>query len=133
MGISVNVTDNSDEVLKELNSKIQLALSAIGEVAEGYAKEGCPVDTGRLRNSISYATANGHFNSDIAMESGDDTPHSTPPEGVLYIGTNVEYAPYVEYKSMRHVTGDAHFLRNAATDHGDEYKKLAEDILKSSG
>ena len=105
----VKITDNRPEVKKEFNIKLALALSLIGQKAEGYAKDDCPVDTGRLRNSISNKV------------DGND----------VYIGTNVEYAPYVEFNdSAHHETGKAHFLRDAATTHGDEYKRIAELVMK---
>lgn len=103
------ITDNRPQVKKELTAKIALALELIGQKAEGYAKDDTPVDTGRLRNSISNKV------------DGND----------VYIGTNVEYAPYVEFNDdMRHETGKAHFLRDAATTHGDEYKRIAELVMK---
>lgn len=105
----VKITDNRPEVRKEFNIKAALALSLIGQKAEGYAKDDCPVDTGRLRNSISNKV------------DGKD----------VYIGTNVEYAPYVEFgDKMHHENGKAHFLRDAATTHGTEYKVITELVLK---
>lgn len=101
-------TDNSAEVLDEMRVKIAAALEAIGGQAEMYAKEECPVDTGRLRSSISHAT--------------DDN--------TAYIGTNVEYAPAVEYRDTAHKTGKAHFLRDAAATHGEEYKQITQQILQ---
>lgn len=107
----VKITDNRPQVKKEMTSKRSLALELIGQTAEGYAKDNCPVDTGRLRNSISNRA------------KGD----------TVYIGTNVEYAPYVEFgDSMHHNTGSAHFLRNAATTHGSEYKRIVEAVMKGS-
>lgn len=106
--IDVNVQDNSKEALSAFEEQIRLALDMIGNTAEGYAKEQCPVDTGRLRNSISHKA------------EGSD----------VYIGTNVEYAPAVEYRDIPHKNGNAHFLKNAATTHSDEYKKLVELTLK---
>lgn len=103
------ITDNRPAVKKEFDMKVALALKLIGQKAEGYAKDDCPVDTGRLRNSISNKV------------DGND----------VYIGTNVEYAPYVEFgDNMSHETGKAHFLRDAATTHGDEYKRIAEVVMK---
>ena len=67
----VDFTDNSDEVLAAMQAAIERGLEAIGMNAETYAKQNTPVDTGRLRNSISHAV--------------DDN--------AAYIGTNVEYAP----------------------------------------
>lgn len=103
----VKIIDNSDKVLDEMARKKKLALEAIGMTAERYAKKETPVDTGRLRNSMSHAV------------DGDSA----------YIGTNVEYAPYVELGSRgRHAF---YMLKRAATEHSDEYKKIAENTLKS--
>ena len=108
--MEINITDNSAEVLTDFDDKVPLVLAAMGEIVEGYAKEDVPVDTGRLRNSITHRT-----------EGHDE-----------YIGTNVEYAVYVELiERYRHTTGKAHFLRDAATTHGDEMKITAETILKA--
>ena len=82
-------------------------LKAIGMTAEGYAKENTPVDTGRLRNSISHAT--------------DDE--------VAYVGTNVEYAPYVELGARGRKP--VHMLTRAATEHKAEYKQIMENALKN--
>ena len=57
-------------------------------------------------------------------------------EMAVYIGTNVEYAPYVEYnEKARHDPpefggGKAHFLRDAAANHGDHYRSIMEAALK---
>ena len=102
--MDVKITDNSNEVLNELNDKIKLILSAMGETAEKYAKLDCPVDTGRLRNSITHAEDN----------------KST------YIGSNVEYAQDVE---LNHPT-KKYFLRNAVAFHADEYNAIAKNLLK---
>lgn len=108
--MDVKLTDNSKEVLTEFEEKMKLALSVIGNTAEGYAKRDCPVDTGRLRNSIS----NKVVDKDV------------------YIGTNVEYAPAVEYRNVAHKTGKAHFLKNAASNHGKEYRDFVEAVMKNS-
>lgn len=100
--------DNTDEVLAALESAKKRGLESIGLTAEGYAKKETPVDTGRLRNSISHAT--------------DDE--------AAYIGTNVEYAPYVEL-GARGRPG-VHMLKRAATEHTDEYKRLMEDSMKNA-
>lgn len=103
----VKIIDNSDKVLDELGEKMQLALEAIGMTAERYAKKDTPVDTGRLRNSISHAV-------------DDDS---------AYIGTNVEYAPYIELGARgRHAY---HMLGKAATEHSDEYKQIAKKIFEN--
>ncbi len=105
MAGSVRFIDNSAKVLAELDTKKRQALLAIGAAAEGHAKALTPVDTGRLRNSISHTA-----DSDAA-----------------YIGTNVEYAPYVEYGSVHNKAH--HMIKKAATEHGDEYKAIAKAAL----
>ena len=106
--MSYTYKDNTDEVLSALERAKKRGLEAIGLTAEGYAKKDTPVDTGRLRNSISHAT--------------DDE--------AAYIGTNVEYAPYVEL-GARGRPG-VHMLKRAATEHTDEYKRIMEDALKNA-
>ena len=71
--MKVDYKDNSQRILTAMEKGIKNGLEAIGLTAETYAKKATPVDTGRLRNSIS---------------------HETDKEAV-YIGTNVEYAAFV--------------------------------------
>ena len=104
--MSYTYKDNTDEVLAALKNAKKRGLEAIGLTAEGYAKKDTPVDTGRLRNSISHAT--------------DDE--------AAYIGTNVEYAPYVEL-GARGRKG-VHMLQRAASEHTDEHKRIMEDAMK---
>lgn len=136
MKTTVTFTNNSKEVLTEFQRKIILALNAVGMLAEGYAKKDCPVDTGRLRNSITYATAttrsSGNDSAGAQATAEDMKTLRTPEENAVYIGTNVVYAAKQEYgDSFKHTTGRAHFLRDAATTHGEEYKKEVEKIMKS--
>ena len=106
--MSYTFKDNTDEVLAALKMAKKRGLEAIGLVAEGHAKKETPVDTGRLRNSISHAT--------------DDE--------AAYIGTNVEYAPYVEL-GARGRPG-VHMLQRAASEHGSEYEQIMEDAMKNA-
>lgn len=137
--MSVTITDNSKEFLKEFDSTILKALEAVGLKAERYAKETIrdapAIQTGRLRNSITFAVSGKPAN--ISSYQGDHgekgTPYSgTAPEGGghdVYIGTNVSYAEGIETGTHRNA-GAVHFLRNAATQHGDEYKEIIETMLK---
>jgi len=104
--MEVHITDNSGAILAALREQKEAALEAIGLQAEGYAKANCPVDTGNLRNSISHAV------------SGD----------AAYIGTNVEYAPYVEFGTRK--MSAQPYLKPAAEGHVSEYKAIAETYLK---
>lgn len=83
--MKINFTDNSDKVLAALNEAVLRALEKCGLTAEGYAKKLCPVDTGNLRNSITHQV--------------DDE------EKAAYIGTNNEYAAYVELGTGKYAEG----------------------------
>jgi len=123
------VDDHSAEVLAAAKKQIANALEAIGGEAEKHAKEKCPVDTGRLRNSITFATKNAHGNPNGSggerAKSSDYQRHSTPEENMVYVGTNVEYAEIQEYFGKK-----PHYLRNSLTQHTDDYKKIVEAALK---
>lgn len=105
-GVTVN-EDNTEEVSQGIQRAIDRALEEIGLAAEGYAKRACPVDTGNLRNSITHEV-------DAA-------------EKAVYIGTNVEYAPYVELGTSRQKAQP--YLRPAATEHGSQYRQVLKDAL----
>jgi phage gpG-like protein len=149
--IDIIVKDNSGEVMRQFEQSLQIALETVGTQAESHAKQivsdtlvyghvnlkavgekdNSRVDTGRLRNSIA---------------------HTVVKEDV-YIGTNLEYAPYHELgtgiyasqpggrqspwiyydrKGKAHRTRGLypiHFLKKAASEHTDEYKKIFEKVM----
>lgn len=94
--------DNREAIANAIDMALVAALEEVGLVAEGYAKRACPVDTGRLRNSITHIVDEG-------------TRH-------VVIGTNVEYAPYVEL-GTRHQKAQP-FLKPAAGDHASTYSSI---------
>lgn len=130
MGKTVEVTSHRLEAIEIKNDGVNKALEIIGLTAERYAKELCQVDTGRLRNSISH-------------QVDDNT---------VYIGTNVEYAPYLEFGtgkfaegggrptpwSYQDSSGEWHttngmkphpYLRPAIERHMSEYKQIVQNEL----
>ena len=137
--IQIKLEDYSAEVLAALKEQAALGMAAIGQEAEGYAKDNLTtfprVDTGRLRNSVAHSV--------------DEA------EPAVYIGTNVEYGVYVEYgtgkyadngqgrqspwfyvddKGIGHWTEGmkpSHFLRDSVADHGDRYKAILEAALST--
>lgn len=144
MAKNIEYRDNTEEVLKAMESAIRRGNEAIGLAAERHAKkkitEAKAVDTGRLRNSITYALAGeeAHVKSYKANKGGKDretytydgTADGKKGSGV-YIGTNVEYAPGIELGTHRSA-GAVHFLQDAVANHTDEYKKIMEDALKNA-
>ena len=105
--MDVKFTDNSAEILKAFEQATARGLEKIGLTAEGYAKAKAPVDTGRLRNSITHEV------------DGND----------VYIGSNVEYAPYVELGTSKQKAQP--FLKPAATEHSRTYRAILEAEYKN--
>ena len=128
--MNIKFTDNSKEVLAAMLEAKMRALEKCGLVAEGYAKKATPVDTGNLRNSISHKVT----------------------EDAAYIGTNTEYAPYVEFGTGKYYPGGRPdswvyqddkgnwhrtegskakpFLKPAVADHAQQYRGIIESEMK---
>ena len=136
--MSIETKDNTKEVLSALDKAIERGLEAIGLTAEGHAKKdpNMPVDTGLARNSITFAISGKEAHtSSYKADRGDETGSysGTAPndkDKAVYIGSNVEYFPYIELGSP--TISARHVLKNAATQHTDEYKKLMENSMKNA-
>lgn len=126
--------DHSDEVLEELEKKVMLALAKIGTTVEGNAKKLCPVDTGRLKNSITWATEDHYGSYDYKDNNGkswSDKSGKPVEKQSVYIGTNVVYAARQEFgETYKHEEGHAHYLKNGATQDKDKLKKEVKKILE---
>ena len=123
--------DNTKETIAEKDKLVEKAMVECGLIMERYAIEKCHVKTGRLRNSITFATekfhSKGNGQSGVKASTADMETHSSPEKGSVYIGTNVEYAPYVELGSSRR--NPAAFLKPSIQNHLDEYKNVIEKTL----
>lgn len=143
--IHVEIHDNTEHFKEQLEQKMPSILKVIGQTAEGYAKEDCPVDTGLLRNSLTFALAGESpqltaYSANSPDESG--TIQSGSYDGSMpaderktlhsvYMGSNVKYAPANEFRDITHKVGKAHFIRDAIQDHKSEYKEIIEAAIKS--
>lgn len=109
MAVTVEVKiDNRNTVFETLADVKKRALMRAGATVESYAKQGAPVDTGRLRNSIHHEMEN------------DDT---------VDIGTDVEYAIYQELGTSRGVK-EKRFLTNGVRNHISEIKTIIEEEFR---
>lgn len=130
--MGIEIINNSDKVKEELGKAIIRALVRCGQQAHGYATDLVPIDTGNLKNSIAF------------MVKQDDQE--------VYIGTNSEYAAYVELGTGKYYPGgrptpwvyqDAKgkwhlthgqraqpYLKPAVADNAQTYKNIIEDELK---
>ena len=108
----IKFTSNVNDILRRMEKGKRNALTAIGSSAETHTKDNITaddlIDTGRLRNSISHAV------------DGE----------AAYIGTNVEYAPYLELGTKK-ITAH-HYLKRAVTEHKGEYKSLTVQAIQSA-
>lgn len=133
--VDFKFTDNKDIVEKALKEQVTAWLEAIGEDAASTSAKFAPVDTGRLKNSISSAV--------------DEQNQQ------VFIGTNVEYAIYHEFGTGKYASGGGgrstpwayqdektgewrwtagvparHFLQFGCTAHTEQYKQMLEAALK---
>ena len=120
---------NRKEVLRGSEEAVERGLAAIGMRAVTYThrpkeRGGTPVDTGRLRNSIAWATASQGGGGTDAPSGGGADDHA------VIIGTNVEYGKFVEEGTSKRKP--AHMLRNALADGADEYARIMEASLKAT-
>ncbi len=141
-----------DKIEKYTEESILKALEVIGLKAETYAKAKCPVDTGLLRNSIAHAVSGrspkigrggkiykaSNPGKDGKIHIGIYSRQKKVPnvKGDLrvYIGTNVEYAPYVEMghidaRSGRHIKAQP-YIHPAFEDHMQEYQEILKEFLQ---
>ena len=138
----VDMNFHDDDLFSELEFKKEKALALVGMQAEGDAKveiESDPrrVDTGRLRNSITWATTKEH--SEPRFEGGDDADEVDPDSGVtssqaepdaVVIGTNVEYAYEIHEGDPSRKLAPNRFLRNAVERNYETYRKIIDDVMK---
>lgn len=133
MSFEVKIESRVDQTREDLDEAIKRALERVGLQAESFAKANCPVDTGNLRNSIT---------------------HTLEGDRSVMIGTNTQYAPYVEFGTGIHAeTGGRHtpwvyqgsdgkfyktsgspakpFLRPAVRDHVSEYSAIIKSELSN--
>lgn len=139
--------DNTEEVKQELERRVRKALTAIGIQGSSLAtmeiqKSPSRIDTGLLRNSITYAldgesTAIGGYSAEKESKYSGKTPPSgsyggtmpKEPQGkqAVYIGTNVKYAIYVHDGTDRMAPN--RFLKNAVENNKGEIISIIKQEL----
>lgn len=125
--------DHSDEVLSALEAALARGLEKCGLVAEGYAKKLCPVDTGNLRNSITHTVAD---NGERAAYVGTNSEYAVYVEcgtGIYYPGGRQTPWVYQDAKGNWHLTHGQRakpYIKPAVADHAAQYTRIIEQELK---
>lgn len=132
------IHSNRAEHDRRLEQAVEQALRLVGGQAERFAKETISdmgaVDTGFLRNSITFALdgepANvGEYQDDAGEQVGEyggEAPKDRNGERSVYIGTNIYYAPYVEYGTRKMQARP--FLSSSIQSHKQDF----EDLFKQA-
>lgn len=148
---TVHIEDNSEKFKDAMAKAAYTAMEAAGLHLEGQAKkelQNAPsrIDTGLLRNSITHAMA-GEAPA-IRSYRGDRTSRykdggripegsyfgSAPAESgdteAVYIGTNVEYAPYIHEGTDRLTPN--RFLKNAVEKNAAQVQRNIKAALENA-
>lgn len=105
LSYTVELKLKDKEVTEELKRRIESRMKEVCVTIMDDAKRECPVDTGRLQGSITYA---------VDGQKGA-------------VGTNVEYAPYVHNGTSRMPARP--FLRNAGEKNKDKIARMFEGLV----
>lgn len=134
--IKVAVTSNKKIFARELDDVAVKVLTMWGMGGESAAKKLCPVDTGLLRNSITWALAGQtahetEYKDDAGAQFGFYSGQAQSDRGSprhVYIGTNVEYAPYQELGTSRMRAQP--YLGPAIEQNVEHFRSILESELK---
>lgn len=135
----MKIISHRQEIIDAKDEAVRRAMIQIGMAAETYAKGLCPVGTpestgikgyigGTLRGSITYATEEQHSTGQAPAKGADYKMLATPEKERVYIGTNVEYAPYVEMGTVK--MKPKPYLKPAIANNAAEYQSIIERELK---
>lgn len=135
---TIEFKDYSAECKEEIESRALKALTMCGLVVEKFAKQLAPADTGLLRNSITWALAGKKpavqsYKADKpkngVIQTGEYSG-TTPDDDELsvYVGTNVEYAPYVELGTSKQEAQP--FLKPAAAGSKNALRQCFEKAFE---
>lgn len=136
----VHIDDHSKEYLSEVADSLEVALESIGIHLAGEAQEELEnsprrIDTGLLRNSITYALDGeapgiSSYHSDDNTKSGSYSgaaPKEKGKDRSVIVGTNVEYAIYVHEGTSRMAPN--RFLKNALDRNKDQINEYIKKAM----
>lgn len=147
----IHIEDHSADVMRIFHNQLEVALNAVGTQAVSHAKQ--VITDAKVYGGVDLKAKGEKDNSRVDMGSLRKSIAHTVRGNNVYIGTNLDYAPYHElgtgiYASQAggrqtpwiytdrdgvvHQTKGLypiHFLKKAASEHTDEYKAIMERIM----
>lgn len=134
--IEVDFIDNSEAVMKDFETAIFNAAMRCGNQAAGYAIDLCPVVSGYLQNSITYAVSGmsavkPRYSDNSGVKHGAYSGTIPPESGgalSVYVGSNTPYAVPVEVGTARRKATP--FIKPAVADHAQTYRNIIENEMK---
>ena len=131
--VVINLTDNTEAFKAASVGAIARALEMVGQQAENYAALICPVDTGRLRNSLTHVVGGNYISKRYFTDAGEYGGSYSGTMGsksdlTVYVGTNVEYAENVELGTQRQRAQP--YLKPALLNHIKEYENILKNELR---
>lgn len=146
MSNSIQVISHKTDVIKATAKQMKKAARMIGGSAAGHASEAAPRNTGLLANSITFALGGEPaekqtYQSDSESAAGKrieqteghyegQADQDENGQVTVYVGTNVQYAPYQELGAPNANVPARPFLRPAFENNQDEFKQIIEQCLK---
>lgn len=137
--MSVSFHSNRIEIEKQVEEATKKSLRLVGGQAERFAKEAISdmdaVDTGFCKNSITFALDGEGANVDSYTDDhGEKRGYYSgiaPVEGrnnhCVYIGSNVYYAPYVEFGTTKMRARP--FLGSSIENHQSEFERVFKEAF----
>lgn len=126
----------ADEVIRNLEKQMKIiaktkeqGLIEIGERGVGILKLNTPVKDGRLRNSMSYTT-NSKSVDPLGANNPQDKLRALSSKSEVIIGTNVIYAPKVEYLATN---GSAGYMLRSYKQLKPQAEQIFQKLFKNRG
>ena len=147
MSGNIEIKSNMNEVMRATELAMKRATVMVGGTIEGHAKEYCPKDTGLLQNSITYAMGGQVPNIESYYSNEEDkngkpierkeghysgnAPNDEDKTVTVYVGTNVQYAPYQELGAPNINLQARPFLRPAFENHQNEIEQIMHQCFSA--
>jgi HK97 gp10 family phage protein len=135
--IDVKIQDNSLKITAEAGKAVNKALFAIGTKAVGDTVKYMSkrdftgrdiVDSGRLRGSMSFITPEKTSGANGGEAKQSDSLSGKAEPNTVIIGTNVEYANYVNNGTKKQPARK--FMEHGIEPNIDKYKEIAKKIFE---